>query len=174
MKKILALLTLSLFLAMPSMSQAEDIAKFTCADYNETASSDDKMTVIMWLDGFMSAEAGVTITGEDWIVALVGHLESYCPANPAATLIDAANEVPEIEFEGEDLLETTCADIMADSSNADAIGALLMWSDGYASSKAGNTILDDANLNKLANHLMPFCAGNPDKTLGDALGSYSK
>lgn len=174
MKKILALLTLSLFLAIPAMSQADDIAQITCADYAATESQDDKITILLWIDGYLSSEADVTITGEEWFAALFGHMESYCPANPSVTLIDAANEVPEIEFEGEDILLTTCAEITADASNPAEVTAILMWSDGYLSSKSKNTAVTEDGLSALAQHIYPFCAGNPDKTLGDALAGHSK
>ncbi|MFI3270866.1 MAG: HdeA/HdeB family chaperone [Pseudomonadota bacterium] len=174
MKKMLALLTLSLFLAIPTMSQAEDIAAITCADYAATENQNDKLTMIVWIDGFLSAEADVTITGAEWFGALFGHMESYCAANPSATLIAAAQETPEIEFEGEDMLLTPCAEIMADASNVDEVTALLMWSDGYLSSKSSNTVFDEAGLTALAQHIYPFCGGNPDKTLGDALAGQSK
>lgn len=174
MKKILAMLALSLFLAMPTMSQAQNIAEITCADYVATENQNDKIAFLLWVDGFMSGEVDVTVTGEEWFAALFGHMESYCPANPSVAIIDAANEVPEIEFEGEDILETPCADITADAANVDEVTALLMWTDGYLSSKSKNTVLDEATLGRIGQHIYQFCAGNPDKTFADAIAGQSK
>lgn len=174
MKKVLLFVWLCAFMAMPVQSFAEDIAAISCSDYNATETETDKLMMILWIDGYLGGSSDVTETSEAWFSALYNHMNTYCAANPSIAMLDAAFEVPETEIEGVDALENSCAEIIAEAQNEKEVAALLMWADGYLSAKAENTVLNEAFLASLGAHIMQFCAGNANKTLGDALAGQSK
>ena len=66
-----------------------------------------------------------------------------------------------------DVAKISCKELV-DSSEQD-ITLILMWLDGYISAKSNNTLMDDAWVEKLGQHLGEYCAAHPKKTIMDAV-----
>lgn len=169
MKKIFFLaFAVALLCGAPNYSQAADtdMAKLKCEDILKSPSESVGM-LVLWVDGYMGGTSDNTLLNMKWIEKLGTHIGQFCAANPAKTLMDAANSMPETEVEGgQDMLKTACKDFLADK---DGIGAMLMWIDGYLSSKSEDTVLNEKWMEKLGTHMGTYCAKNGAKTVGDAL-----
>lgn len=171
MKKLFLLVCLFVVMAMPAQSYAEDtdMGALTCETFN-TYPEDAKTMLIIWIDGYMSGEADVTISSEAWFGHLATHMVAHCAANPAVTFINAANEVAEFDIQdGEDVLATPCAEILANANDPQESSSLLMWVDGYLSSLQDNLIMSQASFQQVGEHIGAFCQTNQGATLGDAL-----
>ena len=46
-------------------------------------------TMLVWIDGYMSAKSDNTVMSNAWMEKLGGHLGQYCSKNPAKTIMDA-------------------------------------------------------------------------------------
>ncbi len=51
--------------------------------------------MVMWIDGYMSGKSGNTSISDQWMEKLGTHLGTYCAKNPAKTIMDAIEAVPE-------------------------------------------------------------------------------
>jgi hypothetical protein len=95
MKKIIFGAIVATFLfSSPLVAQAEtkDVAKTTC---KELLSDQDNMPLlIMWIDGYLSAESDNTVFSQEWQQKLGKHLGEFCAKNPDKTIMDAMNALP--------------------------------------------------------------------------------
>lgn len=112
MKKLIFLACLFLVITMPTHSHAVDMSTFSCADFSNV-DDNTKYQYVQWLDGYMSADANATITDSEWIVHLYQHLTTSCSRQKSAILLDVANQVPYLDFEGEDKFNMDCTEIIA-------------------------------------------------------------
>ena len=48
------------------------------------------------------------------------------------------------------------------------MGMFLMWLDGYASQKSGNTVLSNEWIEKLGAHMGKYCSENPNASILEA------
>jgi acid stress chaperone HdeB len=169
MKKIFFFaFALAVLCGAPNFAQAADtdVAKLKCEDMMK-GSEESVGMLVLWVDGYMGGVSDNTTLNMDWVKKLGTHIGQFCAANPAKTLMDAAEAMPETEVEGgQDMLKTTCKNFLADEQG---IGAMLMWIDGYLSAKSENTVLNEEWMKKLGLHMGTYCAQNNAKTVGDAL-----
>ncbi len=95
MKKLFAAFVLFALFGMPlAASAAEvDMAKISCKDF--LSEKDQIGTMLVWIDGYMSAKSDNTVMSEEWMEKLGGHLGKYCASNPNKTIMDAINNMPE-------------------------------------------------------------------------------
>ena len=78
----------------PLASQAadQDVAKVSCKEFLD--SKENMPMMIMWIDGYMSAQSDNTVLSEEWIQKLGTHLGSFCAQNPSKTIMDAIEAMP--------------------------------------------------------------------------------
>ena len=96
MKKFILAVVAAAFLCSPAVSFAEDMdmAKITCNDFL-SQKEDDIVSVVIWVDGYLSAKSGDTVMGQEWMKKLSMNLASYCKQNGNKTLMDAIDALPE-------------------------------------------------------------------------------
>ena len=94
-KYLLATLTVVMLGAAPFAAHAaeQDVAKITCKDF--LADKQNISMMVMWIDGYMSGKSGNTSISDQWMEKLGTHLGTYCAKNPAKTIMDAIEAVPE-------------------------------------------------------------------------------
>ena len=171
MKKLLLTLAACALLLTPALSMAAetDMAALKCSDVLKSK-QDEKVMLVLWVDGYMSGSSDVTTINGKWIEQLTGHIMQYCGKNAGKTIMDAANAMPETSVEGgDDVMKMDCKSFLAESQ--ENIGLTIMWVDGYMSAKSENTKLADEWIQKLSTHLGTYCGKNPAKTLGDAIAA---
>ena len=97
MKKLLLAFALCALLGAPQMSVAADdtdMGKITCKEFlggGEQGIS----TMLVWIDGYMSAKSDNTVMSKAWMEKLGGHMGSYCAKNPSNTVMQAIEAMPE-------------------------------------------------------------------------------
>ncbi|MBO4334779.1 MAG: hypothetical protein J5846_02965 [Desulfovibrio sp.] len=91
MKKLFAAFALLALLGMPLAASAAnevDMAKVSCKEF--LGGGDESIsTMLVWIDGYMSAKSDNTVMSNAWMEKLGGHLGQYCSKNPAKTIMDA-------------------------------------------------------------------------------------
>ncbi|MCB6542901.1 conserved exported hypothetical protein [uncultured Desulfovibrio sp.] len=94
-KYMLAALTVFMLGTAPFAAHAaeQDVAKITCKDF--LADKQNISMMVMWIDGYMSGKSGNTSISDQWMEKLGTHLGTYCAKNPAKTIMDAIEAVPE-------------------------------------------------------------------------------
>lgn len=94
-KYLLAALTVVMLGAAPFAAHAaeQDVAKITCKEFLTDKQNISMM--VMWIDGYMSGKSGNTSISDQWMEKLGTHLGTYCAKNPAKTIMDAIEAVPE-------------------------------------------------------------------------------
>jgi acid stress chaperone HdeB len=92
MKHILGVATAALLLAIPSaQAQRLDVSTIKCKDF--LASSTDNIAfIMMWLQGYYSAEDSSPVIDFDKMKKDGIKLAEYCGKNPDDSLITAADE----------------------------------------------------------------------------------
>ena len=75
-----------------------------------------------------------------------------------AAVLAAALAAPALA-EGGDMAQLTCGEMLA--SDADSIGVIMFWIDGYLSHKTGNTIIDVKGITDNTQKIAEYCAANP-------------
>lgn len=95
MKKFMMAVLAAAFLCAPAVSFAEDMdmAKIKCKDFL-SQKENDIVTIVIWVDGYLSAKSGDTVMGEEWMKKLSMNLAGYCKQNGDKTLMDAINALP--------------------------------------------------------------------------------
>jgi acid stress chaperone HdeB len=73
-------------------SKIIDMSKCTCEDM--LTEKDDQLVkaALVWIDGYVSGKSGDTRISLDELKGLARQLESYCKANPATPILDAAKK----------------------------------------------------------------------------------
>ena len=96
MKKFIMAAVAAAFLCSPAVSFAEDIdmAKIKCSEFLSQKES-DIVSIVIWVDGYLSAKSDDTVMGNEWMKKLSMNLASYCKQNGDKTLMDAINALPE-------------------------------------------------------------------------------
>ena len=91
-KYMLAALTVFMLGTAPFAAHAaeQDVAKITFLADKQNISM-----MVMWIDGYMSGKSGNTSISDQWMEKLGTHLGTYCAKNPAKTIMDAIEAVPE-------------------------------------------------------------------------------
>ncbi len=81
--------------AAPMAAQAEtkDVAKTTCQEF--MSDKDDMPLLIMWIDGYLSAQSDNTVFSKEWQEKLGSHLGEFCTKNPNKTIMDAMDALPD-------------------------------------------------------------------------------
>lgn len=98
MKKLLLAAVTALMLAAPAAVSAQetDMAKLSCKDFVAAAANEQQMGILLaWIDGYMSAASENTVMSEEWMTKLGTHMVTWCQANPAKTIMDAMDAMPE-------------------------------------------------------------------------------
>ncbi len=95
MKKLLIMLALTVMCGAPLAAQAaeQDVAKITCKEF--LAEKEHMPLMIMWIDGYLSAQSDNTVLSEEWTQKLGMHMGTFCSANPDKTIMDAMEALPE-------------------------------------------------------------------------------
>ena len=95
MKKLVFSCLLAAFLAVPTLSSAEeiDMAKVSCKEF--LGSGDNIGMMLTWIDGYMSAKSDNTVMSNEWMEKLGTHMGSYCQKNPGKTIMQAMEAMPE-------------------------------------------------------------------------------
>ena len=93
-KMLLAVAAAAVLCGAPFASQAadQDMAKITCKDF--LADQANMPLMIMWIDGYMSAQSENTVLSEEWIQKLGMHLGMFCGKNPDKTIMQAMEAMP--------------------------------------------------------------------------------
>lgn len=87
-----------------------------------------------------------------------------------AALVAAFLCVPAIasaEDDVQDVSKVTCKELLDADQNSMAM--MLSWIDGYMSAKSNNTLISNAWMEKLGEHIGTYCSANPNKTIMDAM-----
>lgn len=168
MKKLIFIALLFFATAIPAQSAEIDMNTFSCEEYSSQSQA-SKYNYVQWLDGYMSAASDASITGSQWINHLTNHLDSYCSSNPSNLLIEAASEVPSLNFEGEDKLDMSCASILAIPKSDPNYSGLFLWVDGYISVGGNDLVISTTSLGNIKEALNTFCSADASATLGDLL-----
>ncbi len=71
------------------------------------------------------------------------------------------------EDDVQDMSKITCKELLDADQNGKAM--MLSWIDGYMSAKSNNTLISNAWMEKLGEHLGSYCAAHPNKTIMDAM-----
>ena len=94
--KILAAAALAAcLLVAPVSAQAEDVdmGKITCKEL--TSSPQDQIgMMLMWIDGYMSAQSENTVMSDAWMTKLANYLKDTCKKNPGQTIMTAIENMP--------------------------------------------------------------------------------
>ena len=71
MKKFIMAAVAAAFLCSPAASFAADMdmAKIKCSEFL-SQKEDDIVTIVIWVDGYLSAKSGDTVMGEEWMKKL--------------------------------------------------------------------------------------------------------
>ncbi|MGN0894079.1 MAG: HdeA/HdeB family chaperone [Succinivibrio sp.] len=64
-----------------------------------------------------------------------------------------------------DVAQVKCSEFIQDQ---EGMGMILMWLDGYASQKSGNTVLSNEWIEKLGAHMGKYCSENPNASILEA------
>jgi len=105
MKKMLLILSASalcLIIGSPAVAKEKkskdnryanvNMNKVTCKDLLEEQDTQAVKAVVIWIDGYLSAQAGDTTVDVNELKTLAEQLKGYCDANPSATIMDAAKK----------------------------------------------------------------------------------
>ena len=96
MKKFIVAATAALVMTLSAGAvQAEDhdVAQIKCTEFLQSGSF--MPSLLMWIDGYLSAATDNTVMDDAYIEELGTKLGSFCTANPDATLLDAINSLGE-------------------------------------------------------------------------------
>lgn len=74
-------------------AEEQDIAQIKCTEFLQSGSF--MPSLLMWIDGYLSAATDNTVMDDAYIEELGTKLGSFCKANPDATLLDAINSLGE-------------------------------------------------------------------------------
>jgi len=66
--------------------------RVTCKDMLEEPDTQAVKAVVIWIDGYLSAQSGDTTVDVNELKALAERLKGYCEANPSATIMEAAKK----------------------------------------------------------------------------------
>jgi hypothetical protein len=95
---VLGLLFLSPSAEAKKQMKQVDMGEMTCDDFvtGVTENADDPATIaiiIMWIDGYLSAQTGDTVVNFEDLEANTLKLIAYCKQHPKKNMIEAAEEV---------------------------------------------------------------------------------
>lgn len=84
----------SFLLSAPLAAQAEtrDVMKITCKEF--VSDKDNIPLMMMWIDGYLSAESDNTAISDEWTKKLGEHMGEFCAKNPDKTMKDAIDALP--------------------------------------------------------------------------------
>lgn len=84
----------SFLLSVPLAAQAEtkDIMKTTCKEL--ISDQNDRPLLMMWIDGYLSAESDNTVISDEWTKKLGEHMGEFCAKNPDKTIREAIDALP--------------------------------------------------------------------------------
>ena len=84
----------SFLLSVPLVAQAEtkDVMKTTCKEL--VSDQKDMPLLMMWIDGYLSAESDNTVISDEWSKKLDNHMNEFCSKNPNKTIKDAIDALP--------------------------------------------------------------------------------
>lgn len=87
MRTLVILAALALFLGAAPGAWAEpefDMRRVTCDEVETRAEAE---TAAIWLDGYLAARTGDTVTSSGWIAALYAYVAAECRRRPHATIL---------------------------------------------------------------------------------------
>ncbi len=93
-KMLLTIAAAAMICGAPFAAQAEDqdIAKISCKEF--LADQANMPLMIMWIDGYMSAQSENTVLSESWIQKLGTHMGMFCSKNPDKSIMQAIEAMP--------------------------------------------------------------------------------
>jgi hypothetical protein len=162
-----------------------DMAKITCDDASKEKDRQVLKSVLIWIDGYLSAKSGDTIVDAYKLQSIAERLERSCRANPSMLLLNAVNKIkkrpshakPGIAgvIKGDtdrgrniDMTTVTCSEALQ-IKDPQTQKAVVIWIDGYLSAKSGNSSVDIHKLKDLADKLEGYCRDNPSALLLNAV-----
>ncbi len=93
MKKFFICAFMMALMAVSSVAFAnDDMLKVTCAQYNATDLG-GKTIMIVWIDGYLSAQSGNTEMTSEWMEQLSTYVTTQCAQNPNTTVMNVVNSM---------------------------------------------------------------------------------
>ena len=96
MKTLLAIAAAAFLTLAPVAAQAGedvDMGKITCKELLSSP-KDQIAMMLMWIDGYMSAQSENTVMSDAWMNKLSTYLGDTCSKNPGQTIMKAIENMP--------------------------------------------------------------------------------
>lgn len=99
---ILGMLAISCAMTCPAVAKEKkqksdrytnvNMNKITCKDVMEEQDTQAVKAVVIWIDGYLSAQSNDTTVDVNELKTLAEQLKGYCEANPSATVMEAVKK----------------------------------------------------------------------------------
>lgn len=170
-------------LPRPGSALQLDLATLSCAGYHQVILNaespvphPDSIDLVMWLLGYSVANSGAHVMYSDALASFGFALDAECFDRPASSLLTAIGRVRPRNTTPLDLTALSCREFeerhaklrQSDPESADTI---MNWLRGFATARAGSTVLDTGGLRDFEDALSKVCEANGQESLYDALNA---
>ncbi len=172
-------------MARPSAALQLNLATLSCAGYHQAILNSrapvphpDSINMVMWLLGYSVARAGAHVLYSDALASFGFALDAQCLDNPQSSLLDAImrvrprNNLP-LELDTLNCREFQARHAELEKSDRESADTIMNWLQGFATAKAGSTVLDTATLGAFEDALRRTCDGNWHQSLYESLKAVS-
>lgn len=170
-------------LPRPGRAIELNLATLSCAGYHQVildprapVPHPDSINLVMWLLGYSVAQSGAHVMYSDALASFGFALDAECFDRPASSLLAAIARVRPRNTTPLDLETLSCREFESrhaklEQSDQESADTIMNWLHGFATARAGSTLMDTGALRDFEDALRKECEANGQESLYDALSA---